>query len=180
MYQDQVHNEEQEGEVQVPPSISCACPEHKLNYLVAGAVSQVLELNTVSLKSKSTVGTHRFAEILILFFFSPMDCEMNSHFNVIGERVVYRQMYADVHSGPEGTPFEGGVFVTELIFPTDYPLSPPKMKFLSEMFHPYGNYMYFIYAGGKPLAFVCPYLFIPSLIICRLPHCCCSYEHIIY
>ena len=40
--------------------------------------------------------------------------------------------------GPEGTPFEGGVFVTELIFPTDYPLSPPKMKFLSEMFHPNG------------------------------------------
>ena len=40
--------------------------------------------------------------------------------------------------GPEGTPFEGGVFVTELIFPTDYPLSPPKMKFTSEMFHPNG------------------------------------------
>jgi len=39
-------------------------------------------------------------------------------------------------TGPEGTPFEGGVFVTELIFPTDYPLSPPKMKFTSEMFHP--------------------------------------------
>ena len=41
--------------------------------------------------------------------------------------------------GPEGTPFEGGVFVTELIFPTDYPLSPPKMKFTSEMFHPNGK-----------------------------------------
>ena len=40
--------------------------------------------------------------------------------------------------GPEETPFEGGVFVTELIFPTDYPLSPPKMKFMSEMFHPNG------------------------------------------
>lgn len=39
-------------------------------------------------------------------------------------------------SGPEETPFDGGVFVTELIFPTDYPLSPPKMKFVSDMFHP--------------------------------------------
>ena len=43
------------------------------------------------------------------------------------------------YRGPEGTPFEGGVFVTELIFPTDYPLSPPKMKFTSEMFHPNGE-----------------------------------------
>ena len=40
--------------------------------------------------------------------------------------------------GPEGTSFDGGVFVTELLFPTDYPLSPPKMKFISEMFHPNG------------------------------------------
>ena len=31
------------------------------------------------------------------------------------------------------------MFVAELIFPTDYPLSPPKMKFTSEMFHPNGK-----------------------------------------
>ena len=48
--------------------------------------------------------------------------------------------YTDECSGPEETPFEGGVFVTELIFPIDYPLSPPKMKFVSDMFHPNGNY----------------------------------------
>lgn len=39
-------------------------------------------------------------------------------------------------SGPEGTPFEGGVFTTRLVFPPDYPLSPPKMRFVGEMFHP--------------------------------------------
>ena len=44
-----------------------------------------------------------------------------------------------VLSGPEGTSFDGGVFVTELIFPTDYPLSPPKMRFISDMFHPNGE-----------------------------------------
>ncbi|CAO2647231.1 Nn.00g081530.m01.CDS01 [Neocucurbitaria sp. VM-36] len=38
--------------------------------------------------------------------------------------------------GPEGTPFEGGVFPAELRFPKDYPLAPPKMKFVTEMWHP--------------------------------------------
>ncbi|KAH9579430.1 Ubiquitin-conjugating enzyme E2 G2, variant 2 [Schistosoma haematobium] len=39
-------------------------------------------------------------------------------------------------AGPEGTPFEGGVFAVRLNFPSDYPLSPPKMQFLTEVFHP--------------------------------------------
>ncbi|KAM5453610.1 ubiquitin conjugating enzyme Ubc7/UbcP3 [Microsporum audouinii] len=38
--------------------------------------------------------------------------------------------------GPEGTPFEGGVFAAELKFPKDYPLSPPSMRFLGNMWHP--------------------------------------------
>ena len=41
--------------------------------------------------------------------------------------------------GPEGTPFEGGVFPAELKFPKDYPLAPPKMTFLGEIFHPNGE-----------------------------------------
>lgn len=43
-------------------------------------------------------------------------------------------------SGPEGTCFEGGVFPAKLIFPPDYPLSPPKMQFTCEMFHPNSEY----------------------------------------
>lgn len=34
-------------------------------------------------------------------------------------------------SGPSDTPFEGGIFEAELKFPRDYPLSPPKVPFLS-------------------------------------------------
>ncbi|CAJ0759001.1 10842_t:CDS:2, partial [Entrophospora sp. SA101] len=34
------------------------------------------------------------------------------------------------------TPYEGGIFSATLRFPTDYPLSPPSMKFTCEMFHP--------------------------------------------
>jgi ubiquitin-conjugating enzyme E2 G2 len=44
--------------------------------------------------------------------------------------------------GPEGTPFEGGIFPAELRFPKDYPLNPPKMKFLmgdGGVWHPNGT-----------------------------------------
>lgn len=39
-------------------------------------------------------------------------------------------------SGPEGSPYEFGVFPAELKFPKDYPLAPPSLKFLCDMWHP--------------------------------------------
>lgn len=47
--------------------------------------------------------------------------------------------------GPEGTPFEGGVFPAELKFPNDYPLSPPTMKFLGEIWHPNGTLQHLVF-----------------------------------
>ena len=41
--------------------------------------------------------------------------------------------------GPEGTPYEGGIFPATLKFPKDYPLNPPKMTFLGEIWHPNGE-----------------------------------------
>ena len=41
--------------------------------------------------------------------------------------------------GPDGTPFEGGIFPAELKFPKDYPLNPPTMRFLGEVWHPNGT-----------------------------------------
>ncbi|XP_022184664.1 probable ubiquitin-conjugating enzyme E2 7 [Nilaparvata lugens] len=38
--------------------------------------------------------------------------------------------------GPPDTPYEGGFFKAHLIFPKEYPLRPPTMKFVSEMWHP--------------------------------------------
>lgn len=38
--------------------------------------------------------------------------------------------------GPPGTEYEGGVFTARLKFPPDYPLNPPKMRFISDMWHP--------------------------------------------
>lgn len=39
-------------------------------------------------------------------------------------------------AGPPSTPYAGGLFPAILTFPPDYPLSPPTMKFLCEIFHP--------------------------------------------
>ena len=47
--------------------------------------------------------------------------------------------------GPEGTPFEGGVFPAELKFPKDYPLAPPVMKFTCDVWHPNGRCITFVF-----------------------------------
>uniref|UniRef100_A0A0N5ASQ7 Ubiquitin-conjugating enzyme E2 G2 n=1 Tax=Syphacia muris TaxID=451379 RepID=A0A0N5ASQ7_9BILA len=39
-------------------------------------------------------------------------------------------------TGPEDTCFENGVFPAKITFPQDYPLSPPKMQFTCDLFHP--------------------------------------------
>ena len=37
--------------------------------------------------------------------------------------------------GPEGTPFEGGVWHIEITFPTDYPVSPPSIRLFTPIYH---------------------------------------------
>ena len=39
-------------------------------------------------------------------------------------------------AGPDGTPFEGGLFPATLVFPKDYPLAPPTMRFTCDIWHP--------------------------------------------
>jgi len=38
--------------------------------------------------------------------------------------------------GPEETPYEKGVFQLELFLPADYPMAPPKVRFLTKIYHP--------------------------------------------
>lgn len=38
--------------------------------------------------------------------------------------------------GPPDTPYEGGYFKAHMTFPKDYPLRPPTMKFVSDIWHP--------------------------------------------
>ncbi|KAJ1305259.1 hypothetical protein OPQ81_000287 [Rhizoctonia solani] len=45
--------------------------------------------------------------------------------------------YFDVTiAGPGGSPFEGGVFRLELFLPEEYPMNPPKVRFLTKIYHP--------------------------------------------
>jgi len=38
--------------------------------------------------------------------------------------------------GPKDTPYEGGVFQLVMTFPSDYPMAPPELKFISSFWHP--------------------------------------------
>ncbi|PKA55270.1 Ubiquitin-conjugating enzyme E2 27 [Apostasia shenzhenica] len=39
-------------------------------------------------------------------------------------------------SGPVGTPYEGGIFVIDIQLPSGYPFEPPKMQFVTRVWHP--------------------------------------------
>jgi ubiquitin-conjugating enzyme E2 N len=49
--------------------------------------------------------------------------ENNRYFNVMIE-------------GPADTPFQGGIFRVEMFLPEEYPLVPPKVRFLTKIYHP--------------------------------------------
>jgi len=39
-------------------------------------------------------------------------------------------------AGPAGSPFEGGIFKLELFLTDEYPMAPPKVRFLTKIYHP--------------------------------------------
>lgn len=38
--------------------------------------------------------------------------------------------------GPKDTPYDGGVFMIDIVLPEQYPFVPPKMKFITKVWHP--------------------------------------------
>ncbi|XP_020616063.1 ubiquitin-conjugating enzyme E2 G1-like [Orbicella faveolata] len=43
--------------------------------------------------------------------------------------------------GPPDTFYEGGLFKAHLYFPKEYPQRPPKMRFISDFWHPNGKFV---------------------------------------
>ncbi|KAI9470182.1 ubiquitin-conjugating enzyme E2 N [Coemansia sp. RSA 989] len=52
---------------------------------------------------------------------------------IIGDNIRY---FSVTMAGPSQSPYEGGLFKLELFLPEDYPMAPPKVRFLTKMYHP--------------------------------------------
>eukprot|EP01120_Amphizonella_sp_Union-15-10_P013609 TRINITY_DN6350_c0_g1_i1.p1 TRINITY_DN6350_c0_g1~~TRINITY_DN6350_c0_g1_i1.p1 ORF type:complete len:152 (+),score=27.65 TRINITY_DN6350_c0_g1_i1:69-524(+) len=39
-------------------------------------------------------------------------------------------------AGPQGSPYEAGIFKLELFLTSEYPMAPPKVRFLTKIYHP--------------------------------------------
>ncbi len=48
----------------------------------------------------------------------------------------YDRYFKITVEGPPGTSYEGGVYNLELFLPENYPMEPPKVRFLTKIYHP--------------------------------------------
>ena len=70
--------------------------------------------------------------------------------------------------GPENSPYQGGLFWLKINFPKDYPFKPPKVIFLTKLYHPN------ISASGSICIDILKEQWSPALTISKVLLCICS------
>ena len=70
--------------------------------------------------------------------------------------------------GPKDSPYEGGVFWLKIHFPKDYPFKPPKVMFLTRIYHPN------ISSSGAICIDILKDNWSPALTISKVLLCICS------
>lgn len=70
--------------------------------------------------------------------------------------------------GPTGTPYYGGVFYLNITFPANYPFKPPKIHFVTKIYHPNIN------SGGGICLDVLKDNWSPALTISKILISICS------
>jgi len=59
---------------------------------------------------------------------APDDCR-------IPDKPGWRHLIGTIN-GPSGTPYENGVFDVDILIDGEYPFAPPKMRFITKIWHP--------------------------------------------
>lgn len=70
--------------------------------------------------------------------------------------------------GPDGTPYQGGIFYLNITFPENYPFKPPKVHFVTKIYHPNVN------SGGGICLDVLKDNWSPALTITKILISICS------
>ena len=70
--------------------------------------------------------------------------------------------------GPEGSPYHGGIFYLKIEFPYDYPFKPPKVSFITKIYHCNIN------SSGNICLDILKEQWSPALTICKVLLSICS------